>query len=54
MGTKKRLTKSGKYVTVDYVAKPKPKSQPRQCLCCLKPFKSAGWHNRMCDRCRKL
>lgn len=50
----KRLTKSGKYVKDEYVSRPKPKAQKRNCLCCGKLFTSAGWYNRLCDRCRKL
>ena len=51
---KRRLTKHGKYVTDVYESKPKPKQRTRQCMCCGKDFKSAGWQNRMCDKCRKL
>ena len=28
-------------------------AQERPCMACGKPFLSEGWHNRLCDRCRK-
>jgi len=51
MTKKRRLTKSGKYVTDTYDAKPKPKYKQRECLCCGRMFKSAGPQNRLCARC---
>jgi len=24
----------------------------RKCLCCLRPFQSEGWHNRLCHSCK--
>lgn len=50
---KRRLTKSGKYVTDEYISKPKSnKGGIIPCMCCLKPFKSANTQtNRMCYKC---
>jgi len=55
MATKKRLTKSSKYVKdKSYVSRLKAETKIRDCLCCGKQFKSEGWQNRMCNVCRKL
>ena len=32
----------------------KPKAGKRPCLCCRASFASAGIHNRLCDRCRRM
>lgn len=26
----------------------------RECMSCSRPFDSEGWHNRLCNKCRKL
>lgn len=31
-----------------------PKSSKRPCLCCGREFDSAGPHNRLCGRCRRI
>lgn len=31
-----------------------PDGRIRPCMCCHQPFRSAGFHNRLCSTCRKL
>lgn len=36
------------------VAAPVGGARNRPCLCCGNPFRSEGFHNRLCNKCRKL
>jgi hypothetical protein len=41
---------------VDVPGRPRPKGDvpaDRACLSCGEIFRSDGWHNRLCPRCRK-
>ena len=40
----------------DILKRPRPKGDvpaERPCMSCGEPFQSDGWHNRLCQRCRK-